>query len=532
MFRHGTAAHGVERTVALSVWTGCCALLLYLPFRSQRFDANGIIEALAVDAGGARLWSPNHLLYRPLAAAVDAGLRALGYGGRSMAVLQAISALCGALTVGLASFIGARLGRDHRAAALAAALLATAWAQWSFSTDATYMTLAAACAAAAIAWVLTTDGSLRSACGGGMLVALAMLSWQANVFLLVPLAPLWFHHETRRPLASAVLVGTAGALVLVVYTAAAGLAGQGGGVRGVVTWASSYGGGVTLPMWGAWSAARFSTAAQAWLSSVLPVWEGLGLRALVRGEVQADKVLRQFALLALLGLIGLSADLARRALRRGALRARRLAWLIAGVAGYLPFIVWWDPGAPKWFLVPNVFVAGAAAIIWAGASLMSRALLALAIVVIATANFTATILPAHVGVSPYEALGRCVAAQLGPRDLMLITDWGWYEHAQYWHGMPGTALRLIDARPSEEKLALISERLSGTHQDGGRVYGMATDRGAPERVAWLYALTQLRPEDFDRFIPRAAFTCGETPFVELTGAPPQQIPSPLVGPPS
>lgn len=521
MSRHRSAAHGVERTVALPVLAGCCALLLYLPFRSQRFDGNGILEALAVDAAGAPLWAPNHLLYRPLAAALDAGLRVLGYGGRSMAVLQAISALCGAITVGVATFIGARLGRDWRAAALAAALLATAWAQWSFSTDATYMTLAAASAAAAIAWVLTTDGSLRSACGGGVLAALASLSWQANVFLLpVLLAGLWLHPPTRRPLASAVLVGTAGALVLIVYVAAAALAGHGGGLRGVADWASSYGGGGSgaLPMWGAWSVEHLSSAAQSWLSSVLPVWEGLGLRALVRGDVQADKLLRQLALLALLGLIGLSIDLARHAWRRGALPARPLAWLIAGVAAYLPFIVWWDPGAPKWFLVPNLFVAGIAAVVWAGASPRSRALLASAIIIIAAANFTATIWPAHAGVSPYEALGRCVAARLGPRDLVLVTDWGWYEHAQYWHGMPGAALRLIDARPPEEKLAAISDRLSRTQQDGGRVYVMATDRGAPERVAWLRTLTQLGPEDFDRYTPRPAFTCGETPFLELTGS--------------
>jgi Taurine catabolism dioxygenase TauD, TfdA family len=29
----------------------------------------------------------------------------------------------------------------------------------------------------------------------------------------------------------------------------------------------------------------------------------------------------------------------------------------------------------------------------------------------------------------------------------------------------------------------------------------------PERVAWLRQLTQLRPEDFDRFAPRPAFIC-------------------------
>jgi len=505
--------------VARPLLAACCALLLYVPFLSRRFDPNGIRDALAVDRGGAALWNPNHLLYRPIGAGLDAAARSLDLGVRSMAPLQELSALNGAITVGLALLICWRLCGDWLASALAAGLLATSWAQWSFSTDATYVTMGAAAAAAAIAWVLATDGSTRSVCAGGVLCALAVLSWEANIFLLPVLAArLWMIYPERRLRAGVVLTAACGGAVLSAdYAAAAARAGTRVSLGSVVEWASLHGGGgTTLPMWGVWSTEHIASAGHAWMSSLLPLWEGLGLRGLARGELRGDKVLSQLAALALLGLVVVSVRLAWPARRRGRLSRSTFLWFAAGVGAYLPFIVWWVP-APQWFLVPNLFLAGAAAIVWSEAQARLRLGLALAIATIAAANFSATIWPAHVGVSPHDALARCVVAQIEPRDLVVVTDWGWLDHAEYWYGVPADVLYLVDGRPREEKLGLLAEALERTRARGGRGYVMEVDRHAPEKVAWLQALTQLLPEDLDRFAPRPAFTCAGVPFVELTG---------------
>src|SRR5262249_56601708 len=84
--------------VARPLLAACCALLLYVPFLSRRFDPNGLQDALAVDRGGANLWNPNHLLYRPIGAGLDAAVRSLGFGARSMAPLQGPAAPHGAVT--------------------------------------------------------------------------------------------------------------------------------------------------------------------------------------------------------------------------------------------------------------------------------------------------------------------------------------------------------------------------------------------------------------------------------------------------
>ena len=516
------AQRATQCPVAQPLFAACCALLLYVPFLSRRFAPDGILDALAVEHGGAKLWHPNHLLYRPVGAGLDAAARAFDPGVRSMAALQELAALNGAITVGLALLICWRLCGDWLVSALAAGLLAMSWAQWSFSTDASYVTMAAATAAAAIAWVLASDGSTRSLCAGGVLCALAVLSWQANVFLLPVLAVrLWLSYPDRRLRAGVVLAVTCAAVVLAAYAAAAARAGGRTSLASVLEWASRHGGGgATLPMWGVWSLDRIPEAGHAWVSSVLPVWEGLGLRGLARGELRGDKLLGQLATLAFLSLVVVSVRLAWQAHRRGRLSRSTLLWLAAGVGAYLPFIVWWVP-APKWFLVPNLFLAGAAAIVWSEAHARLRLALALAIATIAAANFSATIWPAHVGVSRHDALARCVVARIGPRDLIVLTDWGWFDHAEYWYGVPGESLYLIDGRPRQEKLGLIAEALERTRARGGRGYVMAVDRRAPERVAWLQALTQLLPEDLDRFAPRPAFTCAGVPFVELLGASPE-----------
>src|SRR5262249_49345471 len=138
------ARRATQYPVALPVLAACSALLLYVPFLSRRFDPNGIRDALAVDRGGAELWNPNHLLYRPVGAGLDAAAHSLHLGARSMAPLQELSALDGAITVGLALLICWQLCGDWLVSALAAGLLATSWAQWAFSTDATYVTMGAA----------------------------------------------------------------------------------------------------------------------------------------------------------------------------------------------------------------------------------------------------------------------------------------------------------------------------------------------------------------------------------------------------
>ena len=57
------------------------SLRFFIPFLSRHFDLNGIAEARSLELGA--LFSPNHLLYRPLGLLVQDLLAAVGVPVRS-----------------------------------------------------------------------------------------------------------------------------------------------------------------------------------------------------------------------------------------------------------------------------------------------------------------------------------------------------------------------------------------------------------------------------------------------------------------
>jgi hypothetical protein len=491
-----------------------CAALLYLPWRSIQFDLNGIIEAASVDAGGASVLSPNHLLFRPLGLAILALLRAGGYAGHSLGLLQIISALCGAMAVGFAVLAYRRLGAQPSAAAMAGALIATSWAHWVFSTDVHYVTLAAMLAAAALAVAATASTASRAA-AAGLLSALATLAWQANVFLLPALAlgiARTMPAAARRR-AVGVFLGSGALAVLAGYLICARAAGAADELSAFLRWSTSYGGGSTrLPIYGAWAPARLPTAAASWIASMVSVWDGLGLRALAQGRLQADKILPQLSLVALAVLTVVpAARLLRRSHRDPA--SFVVGWMLAAFALYLPFIVWWEPFNPRWFIVPNLFLAGALAALWSG----RNGLAWLCVAVIAVANFTASAWPRHTQPNPLLSRAQCIVEHLQPADVFLVSDWEWFGYATYFYAYPGSSDWLLDRRGRDAKLGDIARHLEEAARRGGRVY-MLDVRGYSEaRAAWLLQQTELTLDDFTRFAPRPAFACGDAEIVELQG---------------
>src|SRR2546427_482002 len=106
----------------------------------------------------------------------------------------------------------------------------------------------------------------------------------------------------------------------------------------LLSWLSSYGEGGTLPMWGKWELSRIAIAVGSALRSVLPVPLAVPISeigwSVQRGRVAVD--------LALLGFFALVAPF----------------WFVIAYCCFMPFIVWWDPYEPKWFLIPNIFAFG------------------------------------------------------------------------------------------------------------------------------------------------------------------------------
>ena len=501
------------------------ALLLYLPFRSIQWDLNGIIEAQAIDSGGEGLVSPNHLLYRPLGLAAFTLFRSAGYGGHSVVILQYITGIMAAIGIGLFWKWIKNLTGNVLVASLACVLLATAWSQWKFSTDVYYITPAAAMVAFVLV-IMSSPSPLTSSAiiKLGVFVALAILFWQANIFLIpiVALYLLWIRRADSQK-ESWANVSLFMMIVIVIvgltYLAAGTLVHHSSNIQDFTGWILSHSSEGTISLWGKWSADRFPSAAGSAIASFIPVWEGLGLRDLLRGNFNFAKLLAQLSLVAfvflcLVTLIGIVR-------RRVALKLILPYLLLLGLAYcvYALFIVWWDPYEPKWFVIPNLFLVTMLALVW-NISFNNRSryvmIAGACIMIIAVANFTYTIKPLHLYSNPKIRLAQCFVNNAGEKDTILVTDWNWFDYADYFYDYKGDRVYLIgDVIDKSSKIQLIKDSLVKADDLGGHVYILDFGAYSQEELPFVEFLSGLTPADFDHFKQTEAFSCYGSRFIEI-----------------
>lgn len=497
---------------------------LYMPFRSRQYDLNGIAEAGAVEAGGAMLFSPNHMLYRPVGYGLYLLWQQAGSAGRSLEVLQILTAVCGALGLALAFLAYTGLTRRPLSALLGVALLGTSWAYWTFSTDIYYVTLAACCVAAALALFVQPRLTLRTVALMGVLCAAAVLTWQANVFLVPALALglLWLRRELTlqaRTTLCLVLVASSGLVTALVYGAVGVFAYGYQDPAGIFLWMFRY--GAPLPMWGQLSPERPLLAAQSGVASLIPLWEGLGLRDLLAGSPQIEKLPLLLALLALLALLGWTALFSARPVLASHSALHWSLWLLSGYAMYLPFIVWWDPFEPKWFVVPNLFLVGALTLLWDNSQRYRPTVAAVAasIGVIAAANFSGTIWPRHTQASPYLAKAACVAGHLDGQDLLIATDWNWAGYVRYFYGKTTLSTLNLSTKSSttEELMEQLDQAIRTTRDAGGVTYMVDPAGYSAEHLQWLAAQTGIDSAQLQRFELYPAFQCSQVLIARVNG---------------
>jgi hypothetical protein len=517
-----------HRQPAVFISLVALGMFLYLGFLSVNYDLNGITEVRAIERGGSSLFPPSHMLYRPLVWSIYTVAQAAGYSGRSIVPAQVTTAVCGALGLGL--FYWWVCGFIERPAIACAASLGfgTSWAYWVFSTDVFYITPAATVVLGALILLSTVlaarevhPPSLVNLIGLGTLCALAVLLWQANAFFLpVPLVGLLTKYRVDKKslfVAAVVFLVTASVVVGCAYFVVGALALRHWNVPGFLDWLLRY--GAPLPIWGRWELARLPEAAKSLGASLVPVWEGFGLKALLEGEFQPDKLPSQMSLvaLALMVLLPLLAQLKRQALSSS--RVRLLGWTLLGCAAYLPFIVWWDPFEPKWFVIPNIGLWAILAVLWDSVAerFHHAVLFAGLILTISIANFYATIWPRHSEPNALLQRAECVAERMAEEDLFVTLEWEWSGYVEYFFDRQ--VFSMIDAAAccggKEEALNLLRREIRLVHERGGRVYFVALDTYSPEHLDWLAAQTELRREDFQGFERAPAFVCDAVWFQEL-----------------
>lgn len=493
-------------------------LLLYLPFRSSQWDPNGISEAIGIRDGF--LLHSNHILFRPLGLAVYSAVNALGFTVSLENVLLSMTITAAALSLGFAFAAYSRLTQSHSGAALGTLLLGISWAFWAYCTDINYIALTALGTSAALFILSNPRQSIWRLALAGALSACSVLFWQGNIFIFPALAYLiWLQNrDTPRQRIWFILffLAIAGLIIAASYIAVGVSAFSVRSISTFLDWVGGYttDAGGRPPIWGAWSLNRLLPMLVSLLSSFIPVWEGLGLRQLSEGIFQPEKFTGQLALLAL-GLVGLL-TLLRWWKSRSTTPNHLIIWAGLSYLSFIPFIFWWDPFEPKWFILPNLMLLAGFSAIWRKTSArIMLAVLSLMILLIAAANFSMTIYPRHITPNANIKIAQCFANNTNDRDGVIIHRWSWINYARYFSNFQGKPIYLIKgAQRQADNVSLIQNELSQITARGGKLYISAWTKTEEADLREVQGLEVNKY--FESYSLQPAFTCEGLDFLEIT----------------
>lgn len=510
-------------------WLGLGLVLfwIYLFTASQQYDPDVLGELRAINRLDLSSADPAHMLYIRLGVPFYRLWLALGYQGDALAPMQVLNAFFGAGTI----MMFALALRHWRVRWPLILLVSTgaglSYAFWTHTVDAFFIIPAAFFAITSLICALSL-ASARSPARRTLLTALlgislglAALGYQANLTLIPALlAASWPSPSARSEMSSYVRswIAVGGIFALLaggVWIWQAIALGDVKSPQELFSWFLFGHGGMDEGLWRRDGVNLLTTLPVAWLATILPVYEGLGLHALSQSVLSLERIPAQLALI-LLGLIFVVVVLAF--LRRPALLRSRVTlvmalwFLLAGIA-----VTWFDPAEVKLWLIPmfGFWALSALALQSIGTTATAArqrsvtVLMATLALLIALGNFLTPVWPNHRTPSRNLTTAQQATAHLTPTDLVVSATFDWTGYLNHLsddcrvfnavgvaqsHGKPAVKIRLQEA-------------ISATHQRGGHVY--MVDYFGPDHQrtweSWVTPFTWLTPDDFVQYERTAAW---------------------------
>jgi hypothetical protein len=507
-------------------------LLGYLGLRSANFDPNGITEIEFFQTGVNALFTPNHILFRVVVLLVYNLFHFFGYTGTPVLPAQFTTAVFSALGLGLFYWWLRKFIHNNAITIITTLAFGGSWSYWVFSTDIYYVT--PACAFILGALIVLSDLVIqpptrpfdRRYIGLAVLCAFSILFWQANIFFLLIVGLVLLDRYKKEPgkliVSGLFFGGVLAALIAGVYLYVGAVVFQRTSVTSFMDWILHY--SARLPIWGKWEFSRIGEEAHSIISSLIPVWEGLGVSELLKGQFQIGKLISQLSLLAVILVI--SIPLVLHLKTRFQMLGTQHKAILAGVlvyTVYIPFNIWWDPFEPKWLVVANIGFWTIIAILWdriaETTSQVSRkvAILGLLVLWIPLANFTTTIWPNHANINRNLQTAECVAANLQPGSLFVSTDNDYFNYLSFFYQVKVFDLTGNTAYYKGKTVALdlLTQEMAQASQAGRKTYIYNLDAYPAEHIDWMVLLTGITRAEFSQFKRIPAFSCGTLEFQEL-----------------
>lgn len=462
------------------------------------------------------VWYQNHLLHVPLMSLLFRLWQLLGYEGRAILPTQTASALLGSLTAVFIFLTVWRIAHSLPAAVLAALGAAFGRSLWFLSTDAWYYTLYLA-GASVVTWLvapLLADEAVSKSriVVAGIALALTTLAAQITVLVMPAIAvALWwtrgFRSRSERWQCLIAFFGVFWTIVAIGYLTVGVLILERRSLDGIISWLTSR---PDLPMWGRWELIRLVQSFVYVLGSFVPVTEGIGLRAFLRGEFDRTSFLSVVSVIVFV-FFGLAMIMLAARERRNLWFAHRtlVLFCVAWIVPMWVFQMWFEPMAmsssglfiPMWLLIAVILAHLGQVLLPARRSVLTVGA-GLVLLLMALGNYEAVIQPRHSRPNTDLEKALVAANKMTKGDLLIGVRWNWTFYLPYFGARD--ALNLINTATGrwsqDQTRAWLCKQVADREQKGGHVYLTDTSQYSPADWDWLLspkgAGLQFGPGDF------------------------------------
>lgn len=512
---------------------------IYLVMPSQQYDLDVLGELSRINRLDFSIPDPAHPLYVWLGIPFYSLWRLLGYRGDALRAMQVINALTGAGSVALI-FIVMRRSNVHRQVALGiSACVGFSYAFWTHCADAFFIIPAAFFALSSLNCAMSlTCEKIRPYNLGLLAISLSLTSlcYQTNLLIIPSLmVASWHGKRCWRSwlLQWFAILTAAGVFIVGTWYLQATRFSDVATLPQFFSWLFSHG-GIRRGLWRRENVPLLSTTVLAWGATIFPIYEGMRLRALLKGDISVRYLLGYLAIILFViyfGTVTIQSVLHRKerdTSKNGLLTTALGIWFI--LPGFA--VMWFDRAEIKLWIIPMFAIWILIAITTdrlirkQGKQRIRQVISALIVllpIALGGTNLVYVILPNWLQQSDSIRRAKIAISRMHPEDLLLSASFDWTGHVSYFCpeckvlNVLGVAQH---CKKKEDIREIVFSQMRTTWSSGGRVFAVNYfgEPDSPIWENWVTPYSGLLPEHFASLTRRIAWTIDDEVIWEFLKA--------------
>ena len=493
---------------------------------SQQYDGDVLLELKRINNYYLKSSDPAHMLYTIIGIPIYKLWLNIGYSGDALRVMQILNAMFGAATCALFFLVLIQIGFQVSYAITVSLLSGFSYAFWTHTEDAFFIIPAAFfCIATLLLAVLLSAEHVRNRSLFrvllGVFLSFSVLSYQNNL-LLIPALMIFSlpnRHLWNQWIRDWITIG----IVLIIIAGGVWLY-QGyffaseKGLNNLITWFFSNHGGISRGLWRRENLTIIKPTIIAWFATILPVYEGIRLRALIyQHSIDVKHFPSQITLLLIFLGILISVYTLYHAKRSKILFLKLTIWCGSLLWFVVPglSVIWFDRQEVKLWLIPMYAIwilFGALLNFWYDKKTIilnhwtTLCYGVILLVFLGTSNFILAVWPNYYEESVDILMAKEAINRMEPHDLLISSGFDWTSKVNYFcsycqvMNLIGVAQNTEIKNEQDVHHEMVT-KIEETWKNRGIVY-MVEYFGNNDVVIWekwIIPYTGITPVDMDKY---------------------------------